>query len=67
MQEEMQILDGILIILENGWVVKTAELLRYLELLCLPSKSQVCEENLKFLEFIYFLGNVFDIDMNQLR
>ena len=55
-QEEMQILDGILIILENGWVLETSGLVRFLDLLYLPQKSKACEENVKFLEFIYFFS-----------
>ena len=67
MAEEKQILDGIQIILQNGWIVQTDELLRYFDLLDLKSKSQVSEENLKFLEFIYLMGRLFDIDMTKLQ
>jgi phosphoribosyl-dephospho-CoA transferase len=67
MQEEKQILDGIRIILDNGWIVKTDELLDYFELLKLREKSNVVEENLKFLEFIYLLGRLFDIDIVKLQ
>ena len=67
MKEEKQILDGIHIILENGWNVQTDELLTYFDLLELQQKSMVTEENLKFLEFIYLLGRLFDIDMIKLQ
>ena len=67
MQEEKQILDGIRIILENGWIVQTEELLDYFDLLKLREKSGVVEENLKFLEFIYLLGRLFDVDIVKLQ
>ena len=63
MQEEKQILDGIHIILENGWVVQTDELLTYFDLLGLRDKSRVNEENLKFLEFVYLVCRLFDADI----
>jgi hypothetical protein len=47
--EEKQILDGIKIILENGWTVETEEMLEYLDLLSIKDKSMVVEENLMFL------------------
>lgn len=67
MLEEKQILDGIHIILQNGWIVQTDELLRYFDLLELKSKSVVSEENLKFLEFVYLMARLFDIDMTKLQ
>lgn len=67
MQEEKQILDGIRIILENGWIVKTDELIKYFDLLKLRDKSQVVEENLKFLEFTYLMGRLFDIDIVKIK
>ena len=67
MQEEMQILDGIQIILENGWIVKTDEMMRYFELLGIADKSAVAEENLKFLEFVYLIGRLFEVDSDQIK
>ena len=67
MLEEKLILDGIHVILENGWVVQTEELLKYFDILQMKSKITVREENLKFLEFIYLLGRLFDIDMTKLQ
>ena len=64
MQEEKQILDGIYIILQNGWIIQTEELLQYFDLLGLKNKNPGArEENLKFLEFVYLLGRLFDINM----
>ena len=65
--EEKQILDGVYIILQNGWIVQTDELIDYFRILGLKEKSNVTEENLKFLEFIYLLGRLFDIDMTKLQ
>ncbi len=68
MVEEKQILDGIHIILENGWIIQTNELLQYFDLLSLGKKNPgASEENLKFLEFIYLLGRLFDINMVKLQ
>ena len=67
MQEEQQILDGLKIILDNGWVITSDELLKYLELLGIKDKSRVCEENLKFLEFIYLVGRLFEVDILKLQ
>lgn len=38
MQEEKQILDGIKIILDNGWIINTDELLQFFESLGLREK-----------------------------
>ena len=67
MQEEMQILDGIKIILENGWTVKTDELLKYFDLLGLRDKINVIEENLLFLEFIYLISRLFEIETEKIK
>ena len=63
MQEEKQIMDGIYILLENGWTVKTDELLKKFSLIGLQYKCSCVEENLKFLEFLYLLGRLFEIDI----
>ena len=105
--EEKQILDGIKIILDNGWVLQTEELLEFFNILGLrekvvgmtdlgdknpfaagsnrPSLTTVAKrfknmdrselnsydgvqvENLKFLEFIYLLVMLFDIDVLEMQ
>ena len=104
--EEKQILDGIKIILDNGWVLQTEELLAFFNVLGLrekvvgitdlgdknpfaagsnrPSLSTMVKrfknmdrsemgydgvqvENLKFLEFIYLLLMLFDIDVVEMQ
>lgn len=99
--EERQILDGIKIILDNGWVVETQGLMAFFDMLSLREKvvgiselgarnpllggsgaihggpplgsSQmtgydgVQPENLKFLEFIYLLVTLFDIDVLKMQ
>jgi len=53
--------------LENGWLLQTEELLQYFDLLGLKEKNPGArEENLKFLEFIYLLGRLFDINIIKL-
>ena len=65
-QEEKQILDGIKIILDNGWIMQTDELLTFFETLNLKSKLTVQSENLKFLEFIYILCRLFEADVTKI-
>lgn len=65
-QEEKQILDGIKIILENGWVLQTDEILEFFDSLGLRQKLTVSTENLMFLEFIYLLCRVFDIETTRI-
>ena len=100
--EERQILDGIKIILDNGWVLETEGLIAFFDILGLREKvvgiselgpqnpllggsggaaqgakklssSQmtgydgVQPENLKFLEFIYLLLTLFDIDVIKMQ
>jgi hypothetical protein len=67
MQEEKQILDGLRVILDNGWIVKTDELLKFFDLLGVRTKSMVVEENLKFLEFIYLVARLFEIDITKMQ
>ena len=66
-QEEKQILDGIKIILENGWILQTEEILQFFDTLDLREKLTVSTENLMFLEFIYLLCRVFDIDSTSIQ
>ena len=62
-QEEKQILDGLKIILDNGWTVSTGEILDFMETLQIKKKLSVREENLKFMEFIYLLSRLFKLDV----
>lgn len=66
-QEEKQILDGIKIILDNGYILQTEEMLQLFETLGLLHKLTVSTENLMFLEFIYLLCRVFDIDSTRIQ
>ena len=100
--EERQILDGIKLILDNGWVIETEGLMAFFDMLSLREKvvgigelgarnpllgggsgadqasppmssSQmtgydgVQPENLKFLEFIYLMVTLFDIDVLEVQ
>lgn len=67
MQEEKQIMDGIYILLQNGWTIKTDELVKQFGLLGLEIKSSPVEENLKFLEFVYLLAKLFEIDQRKIK
>ena len=65
--EEKQILDGIKIILDNGWIMHTQELLTFFDTLDIKAKLGVSVENLKFLEFIYVLCRLFEADITQIQ
>lgn len=66
-KEEKQILDGIKIILDNGWIMQTEELIKFFDTLSLREKLVVNTENLMFLEFIYILCRLFDIDPTRIQ
>lgn len=66
-QEEMQIMDGLFIMLNNGWTVKTEELLQSFDLIDLRSKSQYLQENIKFYEFLQLMANLFEVDLDKLK
>ena len=61
--EEKQLLDGLKLVLDNGWTISTDELIQLFELLGLKKKVFVNENNLGFLEFVYFIAVVFKVDM----
>ena len=61
--EEKQILDGIKIILENGWIVKQQELLIFFDSLGLKQKASALLNQTQFLEFTYLLSMLFGIDV----
>ena len=61
--EEKQILDGIKIILENGWIVKQQELLIFFDSLGLKQKASALLDQTQFLEFTYLLSMLFGIDV----
>lgn len=64
--EEKQILDGIKIILENGWILETKEVLQFFESLNLKQKIQLSVNNLMFQEFIYLVCRLFEVDLTQI-
>lgn len=63
MPEEKQILDGVKIVLDNGWTVRTQELLQIFDMIGLKNKVSVIEENLTFLEFVYLTAKLFNVDL----
>ena len=65
--EEKQILDGIKIILENGWIVKQQELLIFFDSLGLKLKASALLDQTQFLEFTYLLSMLFGIDVKEVE
>jgi hypothetical protein len=60
--EEKQLLDGLKLVLDNGWTVQTKELLQLFDLLRLKEKVCVDDRNEGFLEFVIFIAKTFEID-----
>ena len=48
LEEERQILDGLKIILENGWSVETQELLRFFQMIGIHKKAWKLADNTRF-------------------
>lgn len=57
-------MDGIKIVLENGYIVGEQEIVQIFDMADLRGgKIKVTEENLSFLEFIYLITKLLKIDM----
>jgi len=52
MEAEKQILDGLKVILDNGWVIATAELVEFFDSLKLSTRSSSLVKKTQFLEFM---------------
>lgn len=52
MEAEKQILDGLKVILDNGWVIATAELVEFFDSLRLSTRSSSLVKRTQFLEFM---------------
>jgi|TARA_B110001450_G_C17233323_1_gene324400 hypothetical protein len=52
MEAEKQILDGLKVILDNGWVIATAELVEFFDSLKLSTRSSSLVKRTQFLEFM---------------
>jgi hypothetical protein len=66
-QEEMQIMDGLFYMLNNGWTILTDELLQAFDIIELKNKSQYLEDNLMFYEFLVLLADLFEINFTRLK
>ena len=65
--EEKQLLDGLKLVLDNGWTVQIKELIQLFDLLRLKQKVRVDEKNAEFLEFVIFIGMAFDIEIKEIE
>ena len=65
--EEKQILDGIKLILDNGYIVRDQEILQIFDFVGLKGKIKINEENLTFLEFIYLIAKLFKINLSAIQ
>lgn len=53
--------------LENGWTVGTAELIKLFDMLDLKSKVVVSDVNQAFIEFCYLLALLLNLDAEQVE
>mmetsp|Transcript_23985 Transcript_23985/g.36822 ORF Transcript_23985/g.36822 Transcript_23985/m.36822 type:complete len:85 (+) Transcript_23985:3057-3311(+) len=67
LKEEKQILDGLKIVLDNGWILNTQEILKYFEALEIKERLKVKEENLKFMEFVYVLCRFLGVNITMIE
>ena len=65
--EEKQLLDCLKLVLENGWTVGTAELIKLFDMLDLKSKVVVSDVNQAFIEFCYLLALLLKLDAEQVE
>eukprot|EP00347_Sterkiella_histriomuscorum_P011921 403370583 len=66
--EEKQILDALKIVLDNQWVVGQQEILQIFDLVGLNNgKIKIDYENLSFLEFIYLIAKLYDIELKKIQ
>ena len=62
--EEKQILDAFKIVLDNKWLLGEQEILQIFDMIGVDvGKIQKNEDNLSFLEFIYMVCKLFQVDM----
>ena len=66
-KEEKQIMDGLKIILDNGWILQTEEILSFFETIGLRKNLSVNTENLMFLEFVYLMCRLLEIDTTRMQ
>lgn len=60
--EEKMLLDGLKLVLDNGWTIQTVEFLQLCDLCGLKCKVQVDTEFVGFLEFVFVVSEVFGLD-----
>ena len=60
--EEKMLLDGLKLVLDNGWTVRAEELLELCDLCDLRSKVFASHEYAKFLEFMCVVAETFALD-----
>ena len=61
LNEERQILDGMKLILENGWIIETNEIKMFFSMIGLQIKARELVAQTSFQEFIYALCILFDL------
>ena len=64
--EERQILDGIKLILENGWTLHTDECQHFFTMIGLLGKQEL-NQNQSFQEFIFCLSTLFKLDTKSMQ
>lgn len=60
--EEKMLLDGLKLVLDNCWTIRTDEFLQLCDLCGLKQKVQVSHEFEQFLEFVFVVSEMFGLD-----
>lgn len=56
------LLDGLKLVLDNGWTVETEEVLQLCDMCGLKQKVFVSREFRQFLEFVFVMAELFGLD-----
>ena len=60
--EEKMLMDGLKLVLDNGWTIGEAEMVQLMEMCDLNKKVYMDEKYLPFLEFLFYLCQQFGFD-----
>jgi hypothetical protein len=54
--EEKMLMDGLKMVLDNGWTLGEAEMVQLMQMCSLSNKVYMDEKYLPFLEFLFYLN-----------
>ena len=64
--EEKMLLDGLKLILDNGWTIGEIEIIQLMEMCGLKTKVYMDEKYMAFLEFLFYLSQQFGFDLEKI-